>query len=94
MRKHFDIVKCCGMSTVRDGLVPGHHALDRLRAARDSGVQGIWDFYTIIGISILSIEAFDIILTQLNILIQAQASPLSIAFLVGLAIALWSANGI
>lgn len=41
---------------------------------------------------ILPPGAFDIILTQLNILVQAKASSLSIAFLVGLAIALWSAN--
>ncbi len=36
--------------------------------------------------------AFDIILTQLNILVQAKASTLSTSFLIGLAIALWSAN--
>ncbi|WP_426232331.1 YihY/virulence factor BrkB family protein [Pararhizobium sp. DWP3-4] len=36
--------------------------------------------------------AFDIILTQVNILVQAKASSLSTSFLVGLAIALWSAN--
>lgn len=36
--------------------------------------------------------AFDIILTQLNVLVQQQASSLSISFLLALAIALWSAN--
>ncbi|WP_438749390.1 YihY/virulence factor BrkB family protein [Pararhizobium sp. O133] len=41
---------------------------------------------------ILPPGAFDIILTQLNVLVQAKASTLSISFVVGLAIALWSAN--
>lgn len=36
--------------------------------------------------------AFDIILTQLNVLVQQKASSLSISFLLALAIALWSAN--
>jgi hypothetical protein len=31
------------MRTVRDGLVPGHHAVQRLDAARHAGVQAIWD---------------------------------------------------
>lgn len=43
MRQHFRIARDHGMSTVRDGLVPGHHVIDRLRAAQDAGVQGIWD---------------------------------------------------
>ncbi len=36
---------CCRAWTphVRDGLVPGHGALQRLRAARDAGIQAIWD---------------------------------------------------
>ena len=29
--------------TIRDILVPGHHALPRLVAAREAGVQAIWD---------------------------------------------------
>jgi membrane protein len=41
---------------------------------------------------ILPPGAFDIILTQLNVLVQQKASSLSISFLLGLAIALWSAN--
>jgi membrane protein len=36
--------------------------------------------------------AFDIILTQLNVLVMAKPSSLSVGFLVGLAVALWSAN--
>ncbi len=43
MGAHFRIVAEHGMTTVRDGLVPGHHVLGRLNAARASGVQGIWD---------------------------------------------------
>lgn len=43
MKCHFDIVRDHGMLTVRDGLVPGHNAVHRLRVARDAGVQGIWD---------------------------------------------------
>ncbi|MGI0522822.1 YihY/virulence factor BrkB family protein [Rhizobium giardinii] len=41
---------------------------------------------------ILPPGAFDIILNQLNVLVQQKASSLSISFVVGLAIALWSAN--
>ncbi|RVJ59505.1 hypothetical protein CN166_12515 [Sinorhizobium medicae] len=40
---HFGIVREHGLLTVRDGLVPGHHALERLISARKSGVQAIWD---------------------------------------------------
>lgn len=36
--------------------------------------------------------SFDIILTQLNVLVMAKPSSLSLGFLVGLAVALWSAN--
>jgi membrane protein len=36
--------------------------------------------------------AFDIILTQLNVLVMAKPSSLSVGFMVGLAVALWSAN--
>jgi hypothetical protein len=43
MREHFDIVRAHGVTTIRDGLVPGHHAVDRLRTAREAGVGGIWD---------------------------------------------------
>ena len=43
MRDHFRIARDHGMETVRDGLVPGHHAAQRMRAAYDAGVQGIWD---------------------------------------------------
>lgn len=43
MRDHLDIVRSHGVTTVRDGLVPGHHAIERLTAARDAGVMGIWD---------------------------------------------------
>jgi membrane protein len=41
---------------------------------------------------ILPPGAFEIILNQLNVLVQQKASSLSISFVVGLAIALWSAN--
>jgi hypothetical protein len=40
---HFRIAREHGLLTIRDGLVPGHHALSRLVAARDAGVQAIWD---------------------------------------------------
>lgn len=43
MADHFRIVGEHGLRTVRDGLVPGHGALQRLRAARDAGIQAIWD---------------------------------------------------
>jgi hypothetical protein len=43
MRDHFDIVRAHGVTTIRDGLVPGHHAVERLKTARDVGVRGIWD---------------------------------------------------
>jgi hypothetical protein len=43
MHAHFEIVAGHGMVTVRDGLVPGHHVIERLKAARAAGVQGIWD---------------------------------------------------
>jgi len=41
---------------------------------------------------ILPPGAFDIILTQLNVLVQAEPSSLSLGFLTGLGVALWSAN--
>jgi membrane protein len=41
---------------------------------------------------ILPPGAFEIVLSQLNMLVQLKTSSLSITFLVGLAIALWSAN--
>lgn len=41
---------------------------------------------------ILPPGAFDIILTQLNVLVQAKPSSLTMAFFLGLMIALWSAN--
>lgn len=40
---HFRIVREHGILTIRDGLVPGHHARGRLVAARHAGVQAIWD---------------------------------------------------
>ncbi|RDJ03582.1 glycosyl hydrolase 53 family protein [Rhizobium grahamii] len=43
MHPHLRIVVEHGMTTVRDGLVPGHHVTDRLRAARAAGVQGVWE---------------------------------------------------
>lgn len=43
MRDHFDILRSHGVTTIRDGLVPGHHAVKRLKAARDAGLKGIWD---------------------------------------------------
>jgi membrane protein len=41
---------------------------------------------------ILPPGAFDIILAQLNVLVQAKPSSLSLGFLIGLMVALWSAN--
>lgn len=43
MGQHLAIARDHGMRTVRDGLVPGHNAVERLRAAQAAGVQGIWD---------------------------------------------------
>lgn len=43
MAEHYRIARNHGMTTVRDGLVPGHHAVARLVAARQGGVQAIWD---------------------------------------------------
>ncbi|TAU52523.1 hypothetical protein ELI43_06700 [Rhizobium leguminosarum] len=43
MAEHHRIAQNHGMTTVRDGLVPGHHAVERLVAARQAGVQAIWD---------------------------------------------------
>jgi hypothetical protein len=43
MADHYQIAREHGLHTVRDGLVPGHHALERLAAARQAGVQAIWD---------------------------------------------------
>jgi hypothetical protein len=41
--EHYRIVRNHGMKTVRDGLVPGHNAVDRLVAAQQAGVEVIWD---------------------------------------------------
>ena len=43
MHQHFQVARAHGMLTVRDGLVPGHDPWDRLSAAREADVQGIWD---------------------------------------------------
>ncbi len=43
MADHYRIVRDHGVLTVRDGLVPGYRAVDRLVAARDAGIQAIWD---------------------------------------------------
>ncbi len=43
MLDHYRIAREHGMTTVRDGLVPGHHVVERLAAARRAGVEGIWD---------------------------------------------------
>ncbi|TCL90803.1 glycosyl hydrolase family 53 [Rhizobium sp. PP-WC-2G-219] len=43
MRDHLRIARDHGVYTTRDGLVPGHDAVERLRIARDEGVQTIWD---------------------------------------------------
>ncbi|MDB5665059.1 MAG: hypothetical protein JWS11_1602 [Cypionkella sp.] len=43
MYDHLRIAYDHGMKTVRDGLVPGHNAVERLRTAQAAGVQGIWD---------------------------------------------------
>jgi len=40
---HYRIAGEHGMTTVRDGLVPGHHAVERVTAARKAGIQAIWD---------------------------------------------------
>ncbi|MDM9644853.1 glycosyl hydrolase 53 family protein [Rhizobium sp. S163] len=43
MHAHFRIAAEHGMATVRDGLVPGHHVIERLKVAHAAGVQAIWD---------------------------------------------------
>jgi hypothetical protein len=43
MGTHFEIVKAHGMRAVRDGLTPGHDTAERLRTARDYGLDAIWD---------------------------------------------------
>src|SRR4051812_16428887 len=43
MLDHYRIAREHGMTTVRDGLVPGHHAVERLAVARRAGVEAIWD---------------------------------------------------
>jgi hypothetical protein len=43
MLEHYRIAREHRMTTVRDGLVPGHHAVERLAAAKRAGVEAIWD---------------------------------------------------
>lgn len=43
MAEHYRIVRAHGMTTVRDGLVPGHSVTERLLAARQAGIEAIWD---------------------------------------------------
>jgi hypothetical protein len=43
MADHYRIVRDHGLRTVRDGLVPGYRAVERLVAAKNAGVQAIWD---------------------------------------------------
>lgn len=43
MPEHLRIARDHGLLTIRDGLVPGHNAVERLRAAHHAGVQAIWD---------------------------------------------------
>ncbi len=43
MLDHYRIAREHRMTTVRDGLVPGHHVVERLAAARRAGVEAIWD---------------------------------------------------
>lgn len=43
MLQHLHIARDHGLATMRDGLVPGHNALDRLKTAQEAGMQGIWD---------------------------------------------------
>ncbi|WP_275788999.1 glycosyl hydrolase 53 family protein [Pararhizobium gei] len=43
MREHFRIAIDHGILVARDGLVPGHDTVERLRAARETGMQVIWD---------------------------------------------------
>ncbi|MVA12197.1 hypothetical protein GOZ78_19475 [Agrobacterium vitis] len=43
MLDHYRIAPEHRMTTVRDGLVPGHHVVERLAAARRAGVEAIWD---------------------------------------------------
>jgi hypothetical protein len=43
MAQHLAISRDHGMTTVRDGLVPGHAVTPRLEAARRTGIQAIWD---------------------------------------------------
>lgn len=43
LREHYRLSVEHGMITVRDGLVPGHHVVDKLVAAREAGVEAIWD---------------------------------------------------
>ncbi|GHG31323.1 glycosyl hydrolase 53 family protein [Paracoccus aerius] len=43
MQAHLRIARDHGLLTIRDGLVPGHDAAERLKAAHRVGVQAIWD---------------------------------------------------
>lgn len=43
MLEHYRIVRDHRMTTIRDGLVPGHHAVERLAAAKQASVEAIWD---------------------------------------------------
>lgn len=43
MLQHLHIARDHGMLTIRDGLVPGHRARDRLEMVAAAGMQGIWD---------------------------------------------------
>ncbi|MDH2329056.1 glycosyl hydrolase 53 family protein [Cereibacter sp. SYSU M97828] len=43
MAEHLRIAREHGLLTIRDGLVPGHNAVERLKAAHHAGVQAIWD---------------------------------------------------
>lgn len=43
MREHYRIARDHGMATVRDGLVPGHGIVERLRAAKAAEIESIWD---------------------------------------------------
>ncbi|MCZ0964254.1 glycosyl hydrolase 53 family protein [Paracoccus benzoatiresistens] len=43
MSDHLRIARDHGLLTIRDGLVPGHNALERLNVAHRAGIQGIWD---------------------------------------------------
>lgn len=43
MLDHYRIICNHGMMTVRDGLVPGHDAIQRLSTAKRAGIEAIWD---------------------------------------------------